>query len=92
DHGDTDPMPNNDHLRRSARPTHRPTHLFDYVCNLSTGSVLPSSPGISYPISHFHSCANLSASHSKFALSLTIDDEPVSYHQASMQEYVGLKL
>ncbi|CAJ2656892.1 unnamed protein product [Trifolium pratense] len=86
DHGDTNPIPNNDHLRRSTRPTHRPTHLSDFVCNLSTGSVQPSSPGIPYPISHFHSCTNLSATHSKFALSLTTDDEPVSYHQASMQE------
>jgi hypothetical protein len=54
--------------------------------NLSLTSSKPSSPGILYPISHYHSCANLSATHSKFALSVNHDVEPVSYSQASTQD------
>ncbi|PNX69081.1 retrovirus-related Pol polyprotein from transposon TNT 1-94, partial [Trifolium pratense] len=39
-----------------------------------------------YPISHFHSCANLSTSHTKFVLSVNNDIEPSTYKQASLQD------
>jgi hypothetical protein len=70
-------------LRQSTRLKSQPAYLLDYVCNPSMHSVKSSSSGILYPISQFHSCANLSASHSKFALSVAHDVEPVNYHQAS---------
>ncbi|MCH93196.1 retrovirus-related Pol polyprotein from transposon TNT 1-94, partial [Trifolium medium] len=76
----------NTNLRRSTRPIHKPSHLSDYVCNLLVDSVQPSSTGTPYPISHYHSYANLSVDHRKFALSLTADEEPASYNQASMHE------
>jgi hypothetical protein len=72
--------------RKSIRVTHRPSHLSDYVCNLSAATDQPSSIGILYPISHYHSCANLYVDHSKFALSLTADEEPTSYQQASQHD------
>ncbi|GAU43894.1 hypothetical protein TSUD_399420 [Trifolium subterraneum] len=64
-------------LRRSTRTKSFPSHLSDYVCNLSTDVTKSSSSGILYPISHFHSYANLSASHNKFALPVTNDVEPM---------------
>jgi hypothetical protein len=73
-------------LRRSTRETHLPSHLSDYICNLPAASNQSSSSGILYPISQYHSCANLSVNHRKFALSLTADDEPVSYQQASQHD------
>ncbi|CAJ2648060.1 unnamed protein product [Trifolium pratense] len=73
-------------LRRSTRTLTKPSHLSDYVCNLSVDSVQPSSTGTPYPISHYHSCANLSVDHSKFALSLTADEEPASYNEASKHD------
>jgi hypothetical protein len=87
-HNTNTPPPIDPHsvTRKSTRVTHRPSHLSDYVCNLSAAPNQPSSTGILYPISHYHSCSNLSVDHSKFALSLTADDEPVSYQQASQHE------
>ncbi|XP_045831491.1 uncharacterized protein LOC123922861 [Trifolium pratense] len=73
-------------LRRSTKTINKPFHLSDYVCNLSVDSVQPSSTGTPYPISHYHSCANLSVDHSKFTLSLTADEEPASYNQASKHD------
>ncbi|PNX70440.1 retrovirus-related Pol polyprotein from transposon TNT 1-94, partial [Trifolium pratense] len=73
-------------LRRSTRTITKPSHLSDYVCNLSVDSVQPSSTGTPYPISHYHSCANLSVDHSKFALSLSADEEPASYNEASKHD------
>jgi hypothetical protein len=46
--------------RRSTRSTHLPSHLSDYICNLSAVSNQSSSSGILYPISQYHSCANSS--------------------------------
>ncbi|PNX97245.1 hypothetical protein L195_g020471, partial [Trifolium pratense] len=73
-------------LRRSTKTINKPFHLSDYVCNLSVDSVQPSSTGTPYPISHYHSCANLSVDDSKFTLSLTADEEPASYNQASKHD------
>jgi hypothetical protein len=87
-HNTNTPPPIDPHsvTRKSTRVTHRPSHLSDYVCNLSAAPNQPSSTGILYPISHYHSCSNLSVDHCKFALSLTTDDELVSYQQASQHE------
>ncbi|MCI07487.1 hypothetical protein A2U01_0028556, partial [Trifolium medium] len=37
------PSPHTPSLRRSTRPSIKPSHLSDYVCNLSTGSSIPTS-------------------------------------------------
>ena len=65
-------------LRKSTRTIQKPTHLSDYVCNLSKESDDSSSSGILYPITHFHSLNNLSPSHQKFALAVTNAFEPTS--------------
>ncbi|KAK2390516.1 putative mitochondrial protein [Trifolium repens] len=86
-HSETNPDTTTPNItRKSSRVTHRPTHLSDYVCNLSAATNKPSSTGILYHISHYHSCSNLSVDHSKFALSLSADDEPASYQQASQHD------
>lgn len=73
-------------LRKSTRNTHKPQHLTNYICNLSKESVDPKSSGILYPINHFHSLSNLSASHGSFSLSVTGASEPNNYKEASTHE------
>ncbi|RHN73806.1 putative RNA-directed DNA polymerase [Medicago truncatula] len=72
--------------RKSTRPHHKPKHLSDYICSLSNNSVSQGSSGSLYPITHFHSLSNISASHQKFALAITDVSEPSSYKEASTQE------
>jgi len=80
------PEPDPSPLRKSTRTIQKPTHLPDYVCNLSKESIDSSSSGILYPITHFHSLNNLSPSHQKFALAVTNASEPTSYNEASKHE------
>ncbi|CAJ2666105.1 unnamed protein product [Trifolium pratense] len=82
------PPDNNDIvIRKSTRLRSQPSHLNDYVCNLSDAHSKSSSQIMLYPISHFHSCVNLSTSHTKFVLSVNNDIEPSTYKQASLQDY-----
>ncbi|CAJ2666097.1 unnamed protein product [Trifolium pratense] len=81
------PPDNNDIvIRKSTRLRSQPSHLNDYVCNLSDAHSKSSSRGMLYPISHFHSCVYLPTSHSKFVLSVNNDIEPSTYKQASLQD------
>lgn len=69
--------------RRSQRSRHQPQHLSDYICSLSTDSSNPSSSGMFYPISKFHSFSKLSNSQSSFSMSICNFSEPKSYDEAS---------
>ncbi|MCH82043.1 retrovirus-related pol polyprotein from transposon TNT 1-94, partial [Trifolium medium] len=68
-------------LRNSTRPSIKPKHLSDYLCNLSQGSSESSPSGLLYPIADYHSYANVSDSLSKFAMSIVTDIEPKSYKE-----------
>lgn len=81
-----DSEPQDQAHRKSTRPHHKPKHLSDYICSLSNNSVNQASSGSLYPITHFHSLSNVSASHQKFALAITDASEPSSYKEASTQE------
>jgi hypothetical protein len=88
---DTTPTPDpaTSHIpttRKSTRPSKPPSHLLDYVCNLTSISPEASSPGILYPLTNYHSYKNLSASLSKYAISVTLDIEPNSYKEASQHK------
>ncbi|GAU46782.1 hypothetical protein TSUD_351810 [Trifolium subterraneum] len=72
--------------RQSTRMSVKPKHLSDYVCNLSVDSSPPSSPGILYPISSFHSYSNISSKFRNYALSITASVEPRDYKEASQQQ------
>jgi hypothetical protein len=67
---------------RPVRAKHSPSYLKDYVCNHSLDSSTPSSKGILYPISEFHSLNTLSSSHHAFTMSITHNTEPHSYLDA----------
>ncbi|GAU36130.1 hypothetical protein TSUD_292900 [Trifolium subterraneum] len=74
-------------------PTHRPIrdkhaqfYLSDYVCNQSITSSTPSSSGILYPISSFHSFQHLSPVYHAFTTSITHNTEPKSYLEACQLE------
>lgn len=73
-------------LRKYAIIKHTPSHLNDYLCNLSLTPTESISSGIIYPISHYHSYANISHTHTKYLLSLTAENEHVTYNQAKTQE------
>ncbi|MCH81055.1 retrovirus-related Pol polyprotein from transposon TNT 1-94 [Trifolium medium] len=79
---DTTNTTNLTNLRKSTRHTTRPAHLADYVCNLSSSSSPPTSSGIFYPISDFHSYSNISKSLEHYAMSLVNDTEPKDYKEA----------
>jgi hypothetical protein len=72
--------------RKSTRTSKPPKHLSDYVCNLSSRPLESSSSGTLYPLTDYHSYANLSNSLSKFAMSVTSDVEPKSYKEASQHQ------
>jgi hypothetical protein len=69
--------------RRSTKVSCPPIHLSDYLCNLSQNSPSHSSTGILYPISDYHSYANISESLRQFSHSLVTDVEPKNYKEAS---------
>jgi hypothetical protein len=56
---------------RLVRVNQTPSYLQDYECNHSLDSSSPSSKGILYPISDFHSCNILSPSHHAYTMSIT---------------------
>jgi hypothetical protein len=65
---------------------HKPSYLSDYVCNTSDSSSQSASSGTLYPISSYHSFAQLSDSHSVYTLSLTQHTEPKSYIEACQSD------
>jgi hypothetical protein len=69
--------------RKSTRVSVKPKHLADFLCNLSYSSPDPSSTGIPYPITDYHSYANVSKSLSDFSQAIVTDTEPRSYKEAS---------
>jgi hypothetical protein len=71
---------------RPVRVRQTPSYLQDYVCNHSLDSSSPSSKGILYPISDFHSCTILSPSHHAYTMSLTHHSKPNSYMEACKDE------
>jgi transposase InsO family protein len=72
-------------LRTSSRIRHTPSYLQDFVCStLPTNTNIP--PTNNYSLSKYLSYANLSHSHSSFALSLLHDIEPKTYAEASKFE------
>jgi hypothetical protein len=76
---------NSDTVNSSPRPDrvkHRPSYLSDYVCSSSNSTSDHSSSGTIYPISSYHSLAQLSASHSVYTMSLTQHTEPNTYAEA----------
>jgi hypothetical protein len=78
-----DPVPE---LRRSTRNSHPPSHLADYICNLSTSSPESTSSGILHPLSDYHSHVNLSKSLSTFAMSIVTDIEPRDFKEARQHQ------
>jgi hypothetical protein len=74
-----EPVPD---LRRSTSISHPPSHLADYICNLSTSTPESTSSGILYPLSDYYSHANLSKSLSRFAMSVVSTVEPRDYKEA----------
>jgi hypothetical protein len=72
---------------RPDRVKHKPSYLSDYVCNSSDSSSQSASSGTLYPISSYHSVAQLSDSHSVFTLSLTQHTEPKTYIEACKSEH-----
>ncbi|PNX79156.1 retrovirus-related Pol polyprotein from transposon TNT 1-94 [Trifolium pratense] len=73
-------------LRRSNRPSIKPSHVSDYLCNLSNSSCASTSPGTLYPISAFHSYSNISSNFEHYAMSITATIEPTDYKQASQRQ------
>jgi hypothetical protein len=73
-------------LRKSTRNSTRPTHLSDYVCNLSKGSSQSTSSGILYPLSDFHSFSKVSKNFENYALSITATVEPKDFKHASQHQ------
>ncbi|GAU25332.1 hypothetical protein TSUD_375950 [Trifolium subterraneum] len=71
---------------RPIRDKHAPSYLSDYVCNHSITSSNPSSSGILYPISSFHSFQHMSLVHHAFTTSITHNTEPKSYPEACKLE------
>lgn len=71
------------HLRKYERTRHRPQHLLEYICSLSTAPLNLSSSSTFYPISSFHSFSKLSPDHSHFSLSIGQYTEPKSFDEAS---------
>jgi hypothetical protein len=65
-------------IRKSTRVSVKPKHLADFLCNLSQSSPEPSSTGILYPITDYHSYANISKSLSEFSQAIVTDTEPKS--------------
>jgi transposase InsO family protein len=59
-------------LRKSQRVSKPPTHLQDYVCQSSA-----------YPMTNYVSYSQLTPQHQAYALSISHDIEPSSFHQAS---------
>jgi len=69
-------------VRSSSRLKHTPTYLKDFVCS-TTANNNTNTLSSNYSISNYLSYANLSHSHSTFALSLLHHVEPKSYVEAS---------
>ncbi|GAU51097.1 hypothetical protein TSUD_185270 [Trifolium subterraneum] len=71
------------------RQKHVPTYLKDYVCNSSSQSVSSIISGTPYPISNFHSYANLSGNHKAFYVSLSQTTKPKTYSETcKSQEWI----
>lgn len=71
-------------LRRSSRPTHKPSYQASYHCNQVQvpSSATSSTTGTTYPFSSFLSYHKLSPSHRHFCNMTSIVVEPKSYGQA----------
>ena len=77
-------------VRRGLRTRKQPAHLDDFVCYgariqepISTSTSLQKkSSGTRYPITHYVTCANFSASHQNFIAAITKVVEPRFYHEA----------
>ncbi|GAU31823.1 hypothetical protein TSUD_58240 [Trifolium subterraneum] len=77
------------HTPKPKRQRHVPTYLKDYVCNSSSQSVSSIISGTPYPISNYHSYANLSCNHKAFSVSLSQTTEPKTYSEAcKSQEWI----
>jgi len=70
-------------IRKCSRTTHPPSHLKDYVCNISSSSFLSLSDIVKYPISQTLSYVNVSPSHCANDFSIASNNEPFTYVEAS---------
>ena len=70
-------------VRLSTRNKSAPTYLKDYVCPITNSMHASSSP---YPISNYLSYANLSPSHSCFAMSLHTHTKPKTFTEANKHD------
>ena len=59
-------------LRKSQRVSKTPSHLQDYICH-----------SIAYPMTNYVCYSNLAPQHQVYALSISHDVEPSTFHQAS---------
>lgn len=59
-----------------------PAHLKDCVCSSLRNQPTPSSSGIQYHYSYFHSFKSLSPNHESFSFSISLDHEPKTYEES----------
>ena len=77
---DTEPLPQNNHLRRSTRIRQPPSYLKNFHCNLASTTTIQSSKQVSYPLSQYLSYSNLSFACSNYISAI---EEPKTYKQAA---------